>query len=195
VTTPKLSAGVVALALLGEGGTTNYDELMVVALLLAIWLLLRVRRQEAARRPPPRRAPTSEVELGQVIFQTARSHDVLAWRGLFLAGRETAEVFGPDAERYLEGRTMAVLSASLESLSALIPEGARYDGIEAVGDGAYAIWVAPLAGERRLVGVGTAVKVGGLWRLRDPPFAGSGALPLPTEPARPEALPSQASQG
>lgn len=193
MTTPPLSAGVVALALLGEGGTTNHDEILAVALLLAFWLLVRVRRQEAARRPPPRRAPTSEVELGQVIFQTARSHDVLAWRGLFLAGRETAEVFGADAERYLEGRSMAVLSASLESLSALIPEGARYDGIEAVGDGAYAIWVAPLAGERTLVGIGTAVRVGGLWRLRDPPFVGSGALPIPAQPARSDAVSDRAS--
>ncbi len=172
-----------SLSLFPQAGSTTHNELLLVALLMALWLLIRVRRQEAARRPPPRRAPTSMGELGQVVFQTARSHDVLAWRGLFLAGGEAAAVLGPEASSYLERRHIGALTESLESLAALIPEGSRYDGVEQIGQDAYAIWVAPPAGERMLVGIGTAVRVGALWRLRDPPFLGSGVLPLPAQPA------------
>ncbi len=163
-------------------GSTTHNELLLVALLMALWLLIRVRRHEASRRPPPRRAPTSMGELGQVVFQTARSHDVLAWRGLFLAGGEAAAVLGADAADYLERRSLPALTESLESLAALIPEGSRYDGVEQIGETTYAIWVSPPVGERMLVGIGTAVRVGALWRLRDPPFMGSGTLPLPTSP-------------
>lgn len=183
---PPLAVEPSPLSFLLQEGSRRHDALLLVALLLALWLLIRVRRQEKVRRPPPRRAPTSPAELGQIVFQVARSRDVLAWRGLFLAGGEAAHILGDGAAEYLERRSLAALTESLESLAALLPEGSRYDGVEQVGADGWAIWVAPPAGERMLVGIGTAARVGAIWRLCQPPFLGQGALPLSPPPA-PEA--------
>lgn len=187
---PFLAVDSPLLSIFPQGGSTTHNELLLVALLMALWLLVRVRRQEQARRPPPRRAPTSLNELGAIVFQTARSSDVLAFRGLFLAGGEASQVLGEGAAAYLERRSLASLQESLASIAALLPEGARYDGVEQIGPDSYAMWVAPPAGERMLVSIGTAVRVGALWRLRDPPFLGAGALPLPAQPT--ERAPAQA---
>lgn len=155
------------LAPLSAGGT-NHNELLIVALLLAVWLLVRVRRQEAERRPPPRRAPLNPHELGQVVFQAARSEDHEAYRGLFLAGREIATVFGEEAEAYLSRRSRAVIEDSLDAIADAIPEGSRYDGVEATAPDTYIIWIVPVEGPRAAIPIGTAVQVGALWRLRDP---------------------------
>lgn len=148
---------------------STHNELLLVALLLAVWLLVRVRREEEAKRKPPqRRAPLNPHELGQVVFQVARSGDLESYRGLFLAGREVAETLGDAAEAYLGGRTRTVLEESLAEIAHGIPEGARYDGVEATAPDTYVIWVVPVEGARTAIPIGTAVQVGALWRLRDP---------------------------
>lgn len=169
------------LTTLAQSGRTSYNELLYIALLLALWLLLRVQRAERKVARPQRRAPANMHELGLVVFQTARGQDVDAFRGLFLAGREAHLVFGDKATRYLEQRDRATLAESLASIGALIPEGSRYDGVEEISKDTYAIRITPPVGDSLLVGIGTATRVGALWRLRDPPFTGDGSVPLPTE--------------
>lgn len=164
---------------LAQGGRTSHNELLYLALLLAFWLLLRVQRAEQEKARPHRRAPSNMHELGQVVFQTARAQDLEAYRGLFLAGKEAHLVFGENAARYLERRDRRTLAESLSSIGALIPEGSRYDGVEEIAKDTYAIRVTPPVGDPLLVGIGTSVRVGALWRLRDPPFTGDGAVPLP----------------
>jgi hypothetical protein len=157
----------------------NSMSLLIVALLLAIWLLLRVRRHEEARRRPVRRAPTSLHELGHVLFEVLRSADLDGYRGLFLVGGEAAQVFGAGdgAAAWLSRHTRDALRSHLVRAGRAIPEGARYDGIEQTAPDTYAIWIAPPAGERFLLRVGTAVRVGAIYRLKE----------LPDDEARPSA--------
>lgn len=166
-------------SVLAQGGRTSHNELLYLALLLALWLLLRVQRAEKEKARPQRRAPANMHELGLVVFQTARAQDLDAFRGLFLAGKEAHLVFGEDASRYLEKRDRRTLAESLASIGAFIPDGSRYDGVEEIAKDTYAIRVTPPVGDPLLVGIGTTVRVGALWRLRDPPFTGDGAVPLP----------------
>lgn len=168
------------LSVLAQSGRTSHNELLYVALLLALWLLLRVQRAEKEKTRPQRRAPANMHELGLVVFQTARAQDIEAFRGLFLAGKEAQLVFGDQASRYLEKRDRRTLAESLASISALIPDGSRYDGVEEIAKDTYAIRITPPVGDPLLVGIGTSVRVGALWRLRDAPFTGDGAVPLPT---------------
>ena len=90
-------------------------------------------------------------------------------------------VFGENAARYLERRDRATLAESLASIGALIPDGSRYDGVEEISKDTYAIRITPPVGDALLVGIGTATRVGALWRLRDAPFTGDGSVPLPAD--------------
>lgn len=165
---------------------TSHNELLAVAILLAMWLLLRVRRQDEEKRRPTRKSAANMQELGMLVFQAARSSDLETYRGLFLSGAEASLVYGAQTERYLEQRSRAVLQGSLQGIRALLPEGSRYDGVEQVGQDAWAIWVTPLVGERTQVGIGTAVRVGAFYRLKDPAFADAGEVPM--DPPAPMAL-------
>ncbi len=169
------------LSQLAQSGRTSHNELLYLALLMALWLLLRVQRAERSAARPQRRAPANMHELGLVVFQTARAQDIEAFRGLFLAGREAHMVFGENAARYLERRDRATLAESLASIGALIPDGSRYDGVEEISKDTYAIRITPPVGDALLVGIGTATRVGALWRLRDAPFTGDGSVPLPAD--------------
>lgn len=150
--------------------TTQSSLLLLVAALLAMWLLLRVRRHERVRRE--RRSPTTLEELGRVVFEVARGADIEGYRDLFLAGGEAAAVLGEEADAYLARRNLRALEESLITLGALIPEGAVLRGVEQTGPDRVALVVVPATGPRLLIEMGSVVRLGGVFRLREP--AGNG---------------------
>lgn len=144
---------------------TQSTLLLLVAALLAVWLLLRVRRHERVRRE--RRSPRSLEELGRAVFEVARAADIEGYRDLFLAGAEAAVVMGDQAEAYLTRRNQHALEERLITLGALIPDGAAYRGIEQTGPDRAAIIVAPQTGPRLLIDMGSIVRLGTVFRLRE----------------------------
>ncbi|MFZ5481229.1 MAG: hypothetical protein ACOZNI_31005 [Myxococcota bacterium] len=154
-----------------------------VALLLCLWLLTRVRDDPRGRRPA-RRTPLSEDELGRVVFEVARAADIDQYRGLFLMGAEVPAALGKEAEAYLATRSPRALEESLVEIGASIPDDAHYVATHVMGDKAV-IEVLLRDKQARLVEIGTAVRVGKAWRLKDPACpelpanAVQGALPAP----------------
>jgi hypothetical protein len=138
---------------------------LLVALLLCFWLFTRVRVEKARR--PERRTPLSEDELGRVVFAVARAGDLEGYRGLFLLGSEVPAALGKGADAYLASRSPRALEVGLGEIRARIPEGARFVAARVTGEDA-AIEIGLPDGTRRVVPIGTAVRVGRAWRLKDP---------------------------
>lgn len=138
----------------------------VVLLLTALFVLRRRTRLEDASHPP-RRRPVTQDELGRVVFEVARSADLDAYRGLFLAGREVREALGKNADRYLDARTHLLLQESLVNIGARVADGSHYGACHVVGNEAR-IEVRLPGGDVRQVPIGTIMRIRGVWRLRDP---------------------------
>lgn len=157
------------LGLFGRDGNTAW---LLLAVFLLLWLLTRVHRRERARlRPPPRRSPVTPDELARSVFEAARNEDVHAYRGLFLMGREVAEVMGSDAEQWMEGCSLPLLRPCVLRMRQAIPDGATYGGVEMVGAHDWAFLARLPGGESVRIPFGRAVRIGAILRLVEGPKA------------------------
>lgn len=137
------------------------------ALITILLWLFNTREEEAAIAS--RRAPVSIDELGRAVFQVAIEADLDGYRELFLAGGEARELFGEEAETYLERRTLTILEDALVTIGALIPEGSHFVGAESTGPLAVSIRVLPPGRtEPILVGIGSVMRIGGIYRIQEP---------------------------
>ena len=144
--------------------------LLMLCLLLALWLLLRVNEQKEEKRKPTRRNPLNHEELGRMIFDAITSHDIHNFRGLFLMGREVAEVRAADTDAYLATMRGPALADFLDRLRQQVPTRAHYRGLEfSVTE--VAMLHIEVDGKNYHIPIGTVVKSGTFWRLNDGAFA------------------------
>lgn len=151
----------------GQGNSTG---LLLVAVLLCMLLLSRVHREERGRRRPARKAPLSPEELGHFVFEAGRSANIELYRGLYLSGGEARSLMGEQAADYLDRRDPRVIEESLLSLGACLLNGSVFECVESKGEGEFSIRFRLPDGIRSHLDIGSAVKVGAIWRLRDPPI-------------------------
>ena len=131
-----------------------------------MWLLLLRRRDESSGRPL-RPTPISPDELGRLVMQAARNHDLQTYRQMFLNSGEAADLLGDDAGLYIDARTPKVLSDSLQEIAQALPAGARFTGTEVDDDDRLKLLVTADTDPVR-VDVGSVVEVGVAWRLFGP---------------------------
>lgn len=140
---------------------------LCLVLLLLLWLLTRERGHRIANHE--RRKPLSEDELGRVVFELARAVDLDGLRHLYLSGAEARALLGEGARGYMATRTRGRwLEDEMVEISARLAGRAAYVGTRVDVDGMAWVRVREPAGEEREVPVGRTVRVGVIWRLRDP---------------------------
>ena len=140
---------------------------LLVVLLLLLWLLTRERGHRIANHE--RRKPLTEDELGRVVFELARTVDLDGFRHLYLSGAEARELLGEGAAAYMRPRTSGRwLEDEIVEISVRLADQPAYVSSRVDGDGMAWIRVRTATGVEREVPVGRAVRVGLIWRLRDP---------------------------
>lgn len=151
--------------------------LLIVALLL-MWLLSRVhRRERGLEEPRRRRSPITPDELARSILETVLAGDVRAYRHLYLTGGECRQIFGDRASLYLERRPPSLLQDAFRHCRTRLPRGAVYEGVEMVRPQVYVARFRTPEGSRGSLPLGTAIRVGRVYRLQEPPDFTDGGEP------------------
>ena len=140
--------------------------LLFVAVLLALWLLTRSEQRRAT--VPHRRMPMTEDELGRVLFEIGRAEDLDAFRHLYLSGAEARRVLGWQARSYLGNRNKDWLYDEFLEISVRIGSSSHYEGLRVDPRGRAFLRVRTEAAGSYEIPVGVALRVGRIWRLRDP---------------------------
>jgi hypothetical protein len=157
------------MALSIAGIVVNQQLVGLATAFALITILLWLFNTRTERAAPPRRSPASIEELGRAVFQVAITADLEGYRELFLAGGEARTAFGEKAEGYLERRALPILEEALVTISALIPEGSRFLGAQSTGPETVAIRVIPPGQQEPiLVGIGSVLRVGTVYRIQEP---------------------------
>ncbi|MCK6529526.1 hypothetical protein L6R50_18890 [Myxococcota bacterium] len=159
----------------GSDGASFDREWLGVAALLVLWLLTRTSQRRAAipAHGPAHRGAVTPDEVGRAVFAAARSDDFDAYRAQYLGGAEATRVLGRErAEAYLDGRPPERIRLAFARLGHAIDPETVYDCVESDAGGLWSLRLKRQGDVRLTVPLGTLHRVGGLWRLLDPPDGG-----------------------
>ncbi|MSQ01750.1 MAG: hypothetical protein EXR71_07635 [Myxococcales bacterium] len=140
--------------------------LLFVAVLLALWLLTRSEQRRAA--VPHRRKPMTEDELGRVLYEIGRAEDLEAFRHLYLSGADAQRVLGWQAKAYLKDRHKTWLAEEFLEISVRIGPLSHYEALRVDPRGHAFLRVRTDGVGSYEIPVGSVLRVGRIWRLRDP---------------------------
>lgn len=171
-----------------EGASFDREWLGVTALLV-LWLLTRTRQRRAASpaHGPAHRGAVTPDEVGRAVFAAARSDDFDAYRAQYLGGAEATRVLGRErAEAYLDGRPPERIRLAFTRLGQAVDPDTVYDCVQSDAGGLWSLRLKRRGDVHLTVPLGTLHRVGGLWRLLDPPDGGG----VTDDPPEEEGLPT-----